>query len=111
MTAVAKKVLRIAELRAVVVGQIEDSSGKLHDVLSINLQQYQAFRKPPEGQDDFELMREIVSQLVPTLPAEELGKLNVEGGKAITALAGGGIEVVEEMFPNAVGPASSTSPA
>lgn len=109
----SKKVLRIAELRNAVAGQIEDSTGRLHDVRQIDLETYQAFKNPPDGVDEFEYIFEVAKKLVPSLPLEELQSLGLEAARAITMMAGGGIDLVEAQFPNAVRPATavSTSPA
>lgn len=106
-----KKVLRARDLRDVVAGEYEDNDGYTHVVRSMDFDTFQALQSKPDDVDDFAHLKGIVRQLVPTLSESELGKVTFDGAKAITTLASVGIEAVEALYPNAVGPASQTSPA
>lgn len=106
-----KIVLKVGNLRNAVAGEMEDSTGRLHDVLSITFDQQQALLAQDESVDEMTRVRRLVAELVPTLAAAELGTYNLEQAKAITAVASAGVRAVERAFPNAVGPASGTSPA
>lgn len=106
-----KVVLKVAALRDAVAGEMEDSTGTLHNVLSITFDQQQALMAAEEGLDEMTRVRRLVRQLVPTLTETELGSYNLEQAKAISAVSTAGIRAVERAFPNAVGPASVTSPA
>jgi hypothetical protein len=110
-------VLRVAELRNAVAGQMQDFAGNVHDILSITHEQHQGLMAThvanPDAPtpDEMTRVRRLVEQLVPTLSKEEILKYNLEICKAITATATAGIKAVESAYPNAVGPASMTSPA
>lgn len=106
-----KIVLRLADLRSVVAGQIQDSAGVVHDVRSITFEQHQSLIASDPDRDEMTRVQALVEQLVPTLAKAEVAVLSLEGAKAITALATAGIRAVEAAYPNAVGPASATSPA
>lgn len=112
------RVLRLTELRSAIAGQVEDSTGMAHDVHSITFEQHQGLMATNVADadaptvDEMTRVKNLVAQLVPTLPKNELMQLNLEAAKAITAMATAGIAAVEAAFPNAVGPASTTiSPA
>lgn len=107
----AKTVLRLADLRSAVAGQIQDSKGTVHDVLSITFEQHQGLIATDVTADEMTRVRVLVEQLVPTLPKAEVMALSLQAATAITAMATAGIKAVEDAYPNAVGPASEISPA
>lgn len=104
-------VLKVTALQDAVSGEMEDSKGKIHNILSITFDQQQALMASEEGSDEMTRVRRLVGELVPTLSKQEIGTYNLEQAKAITAVATAGVKAVERAFPNAVGPVSATSPA
>jgi hypothetical protein len=107
-----KKILRVAEIQAEVVGQMESHTGAVHDVRPLTFDTYQRLTAADATANSLLELRACVEAVVPTLTTEEVGQLTAASAQAILTLAGAGIEAVEAMFPNAVRPETpSTSPA
>lgn len=103
------KVISITHLRERVAGRME-INGAEHDVRQVTAGVYQSLKgaAPSENMD---AIIASVREVVPTLTPEEVAKLTRDQMEAILMCAGGGIERVEAMFPNAVGPETPISPA
>lgn len=98
-----KKIVRLAELRGIIVGQIEDNSGVTHDVLNnLDFDEHQRLKESETNGDGVIAMRDAVKRVVPTLSDKEIGTINSEQAQAILMLAGAGLAAVERLFPNAV---------
>jgi hypothetical protein len=105
-----KNVLRIEELRNRVAGQME-VAGELHDVLQMDFETHHDLNVADGTANGIDALRVAVQKVVPSLAAETVARFNLDQAQAILTLSGAGITGVERMFPNAIGPESSTSPA
>lgn len=104
-----RKIVSISTTRRRVVASVEIDA-KLYDVHAIVANDH-AELKVAEDAGDVPGMVAIARRLVPEAPEEAFGRMEQEQLQQILILAGTGIEAVEKMFPNAVRPETSTSPA
>lgn len=106
------KILRLTDLQAKIVGQVEGPTGVVHDVRPLTFDTHQRLATAEGSENSMTELQACVRAVVPTMTPEEIGQLTTESAQAILMLAGAGIEAVERMFPNAVRPETpSTSPA
>lgn len=103
-------ILDLRALEGEVAGRIQLRDG-VHDVLALNADQYQQLATMDES-NSVERLYDVAAACVPTLGADRVRTQGIKFAKAITVLAGQGIDAVQAMFPNANGPEneSSTSP-
>lgn len=106
------KILRVAEIQAASVGQVEGPTGVVHDVRPLTFDTHQRLAAAEGAANSLAELRACVEAVVPTMSAAEVGGLTSASAEAILMLAGAGIEAVEKMFPNAMRPETPpTSPA
>lgn len=98
-----KKVVRLAPLRDLVAGQIEDNSGKVHDVRQLDFDENQRLAEADGTANGITAIRNAVKRVVPTMSDAEIGTLTTDQAQVILTLAGAGMQAVEKLFPNVLG--------
>lgn len=102
------KKVRLDAIRAPVLGVVV-FEGTDHEVRQMNFETHHLLESVRES-GDVAGLRQAVASVVPTLTAEQVGRLNFDQAEAILSIAGGNIAKVEQLFPNAVSPETPTSP-
>lgn len=113
MAADPKKVIDLRSLQSAIAGKVELAQG-VFDVRKLDVGQYQtamAIDHQGDPRAALEASVQLVVEIMPDLPETQVRKLPPEVLSAVIALATQGVEAVEELFPNAASPeTSSTSP-
>lgn len=89
------------------VAAVIEVRGEPHKVFKFKRRQYQ--RMTNLETMPAEALYEMVHEVMPTLPDEELGEFDKETCWTVLAIAGNGIGVVERLFPNGRSPEPGTS--
>lgn len=103
-----EKTLVLARLRKP-AGWVEFEDGTRHEVFPTRGESYQALRTAKKDQA-VAAFYDAVQKCVPSATPEQVLSLDLDQVNALLGLAGSGIEAVEQLYPNAVSPAASTSP-
>lgn len=107
-----QKILRLKDVASRVAGHIELDDGRQLPVLRITGVRYHDLLSTEDLAERGLLSIDVARECVPDLASDDFARLTIEEVHAITAIASSGIEAVEQLFPNAVRPATaSTSPA
>ncbi len=98
------------------LGQIRNRSGRVrledgtqHDVFPTKGRTYRGLRAATK-EEAVDKVYAAAKECIPSATAEQIDELTLEQANAVLAIAGAGIAAVEALYPNAVSPATSTSP-
>ena len=84
--------------------------GKDHDVLALDGAAYRMlYDLEANKRGDVRPLFDIAARIVPSLTADEVGRLTAMRVGAILAIAGAPVQAVESEFPNSDGPTTPTA--